>query len=184
MAQTPEVTFTDRTGQEIVIRTARADDAGAALSYIQSVAEKTEFFVIESDEFPASDEEERIWIQDHVDDPGKLLLFAEANGRLIGSVSFEAGPFRRVAHRGNLGLSVAEKWRGRGVGTALLQSLVDWAESTPLIEKVCLEVFATNANAIRLYQKLGFVEEGQRIKDVKCGPDDYVDTVVMVRWVK
>ncbi len=45
--------------------------------------------------------------------------------------------------------------------------LLAWATADPLIEKVCLEVFTTNIGAIRLYRKLGFVEEGLRPKDIK-----------------
>ena len=70
------------------------------------------------------------------------------------------------------------------MGTSLLQAALDWAESSPLVEKVCLEVFAINEPAIRLYKKLGFIEEGRRARDIKRGPDDYVDTVMMYRFVK
>lgn len=166
-----------------MIRTTQPDDAEAILAYIQSVAEETEFFVLQSDKFPPI-EEERTWIQDHLDHPGKIVLLAEADGTIIGNVSFEAGPHRRIAHRGNLGVAVVKEWRGRGVGTALLQMLLEWAESNPVIEKVCLDVFATNDVAIRLYKRLGFVEEGRRITDIKRGPDDYVDTVTMFKCVK
>ena len=34
------------------------------------------------------------------------------------------------------------------------------------------------------YQKLGFTEEGGWIRDIKRVPEDYVDTVVMYRFVK
>jgi RimJ/RimL family protein N-acetyltransferase len=74
-------------------------------------------------------------------------------------------------------------WRGRGIGTALLRTLLDWAESNPIIEKICLEVFATNENAIRLYKKLGFVEQGVGTKEVKLGPGQYVDVLWMCRFV-
>jgi len=36
-----------------------------------------------------------------------------------------------------------------------------------VIEKVTLEVFATNEAAICLYGKMGFVEEGRRVRHVK-----------------
>ncbi len=184
MASIRPKTFADSTGEELVIRTAQPDDAETLLDYIRPVAEETEFFVIEPDEFPATADDERTWIQDHLDHPGKIILLAEADGAVIGSVTFEAGSFRRVSHRGNLGLAVVQVWRGRGVGTALLQALLEWAESNPAIEKVCLDVFATNLNAIRLYEKLGFAEEGRRVGDIKRGPDDYVDTVMMYQWVR
>lgn len=124
------------------------------------------------------------WIQEHVDNPGQLLLLAEVNGTIIGNVTFEVGAFRRTSHRGNLGISVAKQWRERGVGTALLASLLEWATESPDIEKVCLDVFATNATAIGLYRKFGFIEEGRRIKDIKRGSDDYVDTVMMYKFVQ
>jgi RimJ/RimL family protein N-acetyltransferase len=177
-------TLTDQTGHQFTIRNAQPDDAAAVLTYIRSVAEKTDFFVIQPDEFPATVEEEQSWIQDHLDHPGKIILLAEADGDIIGSVTFEAGTFRRIAHRGNLGLAVVKAWRRKGVGTALLQALLDWAEASPVIDKVCLDVFAINEPAIRLYKKLGFIEEGRRIRDIKRGTDDFVDTVMMFRLVK
>jgi RimJ/RimL family protein N-acetyltransferase len=184
MAAIESKTLTDRSGQQFTIRSAQPDDAEAMLTYIRSVAEETEFFVIQPDEFPPTVEAEQAWIQEHVDHPGKLLLLADVDGTIIGNVTFEAGAFRRISHRGNLGISVAKQWRGRGVGTALLVSLLEWATENSDIEKVCLDVFATNATAIGLYQKLGFIEEGRRINDIKRGADDYVDTVMMYKFVK
>jgi len=70
------------------------------------------------------------------------------------------------------------------VGTALLQRLLKWAEANPIIEKVALEVFATNDSAIRLYKKLGFIEQGVARKEVKLGPGRHVDVLSMYRFVK
>ncbi len=83
-----------------------------------------------------------------------------------------------------VGIAVVKNWRGQGVGTALLQMLLDWAQASPAIKKVCLDVFATNDAAIRLYPKLGLIEEGRRQRDIKRGFEDYVDTVTMYRFVK
>ena len=177
-------TFTARTGQEFTIRTAQADDAAALLAYIRPVAGETEFFILEPDEFPETEEQERKWVQDHLDHPGQIVLLAEVAGTIIGNVSFENGLSRRIAHRGTLGIAVVNEWRGQGIGTALMENLLAWATANPLIEKVCLEVFTTNSNAIRLYRKLGFVEEGLRLKDIKIGPGRYVDTLAMGRFVK
>jgi RimJ/RimL family protein N-acetyltransferase len=112
-------TFTARNGQSVTIRTAQPEDAATLLAYIRSVAEETQFFIFEPDEFPKTDDEERKWIQDHLDHPQQIVLMAEAGGTIIGNVSFENGPCcHRIAHRGTLGIAVVKEWRGRGVGGA------------------------------------------------------------------
>ncbi|MFD1427841.1 GNAT family N-acetyltransferase [Kroppenstedtia sanguinis] len=84
-----------------------------------------------------------------------------------------------TSHTGFFGMSVSQPWRGRGVGSALLQTLLDWAETHPTIEKVCLEVFADNDRAISLYHRLGFQEEGRWNRQVKTGEGKYVDLLQM-----
>ncbi|MCS7072393.1 MAG: GNAT family N-acetyltransferase [Anaerolinea sp.] len=51
-------------------------------------------------------------------------------------------------------------WRDRGVGTALMQTAIDWARASPVVQRVQLEVYARNARAIHLYEKFGFEHEG------------------------
>jgi len=176
-------TIATSTGETFTIRSAHPDDAARLLAYVRAVAAETPFFIMEADEFNFTDEQERQWIQEHLDGPGKLVLVAEVSGPVVGVLSFENGPHRRIAHRGTFGFSVAKQWRGKGIGMALLQTLIDWAEANPLVEKVGLAVFANNEQAIRLYRKLGFVEEGRRPREMKLGPGQYVDDIMMYRFV-
>jgi len=69
------------------------------------------------------------------------------------------------------------------VRTALVQSLIGWTKENPAIEKVTLEVFATNEVAIGLYKKSGFLEEGRRLRHVKIADEKYVDVILMSRFV-
>ena len=50
---------------------------------------------------------------------------------------------------------------GRGVGSALLQGLIDCADASLGLRRIDLTVFSDNASAIALYRKFGFVEEGR-----------------------
>jgi len=172
-----------KTGERFVIRTAEADDALRLLAYVREVVKESPFFIMEADEFTMTEDEERDWIQDHCDGPGKLLILAEAADKVIGSLGFDNGQRRRLAHRGTFGVSTVDQWRGKGVGTAMLRALIDWAEENPLIEKINLNVFATNTTAMGLYKKLGFVEHGRAPKEVKIGPGQYLDTILMHRFV-
>jgi ribosomal protein S18 acetylase RimI-like enzyme len=46
-----------------------------------------------------------------------------------------------------------------------------------------LHVRSSNAGAISLYTKMGFVVEGVRTKQIKLGPDSYLDNIAMALWV-
>ena len=99
---------------------------------------------------------------------------AEAGGRIVGMIRVE--PSRHGF--GDLGMLVDESWRGRGVGSALVREAIDWSRSRGL-HKLCLEVFPTNAAAIALYRKCGFVEEGTRVKQYRRTNGELWDAIVM-----
>lgn len=66
-----------------------------------------------------------------------------------------------VEHIGALGMGVVAEHRGRGVGRRLLESTLAAAMAKGL-HRIELEVWASNAAAIRLYESFGFEHEGLR----------------------
>lgn len=89
-------------------------------------------------------------------------------------VRFQLDGFR---HCGRLGMGLLAHIRGHGVGRRLAQATIDAATSRG-IERIELEVFATNVRAIRLYERLGFVHEGMRRQARKLD-GVYDDNVLM-----
>jgi RimJ/RimL family protein N-acetyltransferase len=79
---------------------------------------------------------------------------------LLGWVDILPGPFEGLTHCGRLGMGVAPDARGQGVGTALLAHALEAGFRT--LERIELEVFASNSRARALYLRAGFVEEGRR----------------------
>ena len=59
-------------------------------------------------------------------------------------------------------MAVAEKQRGKGIGTKLLQSTIDFARLRK-IPQIKLEVVNTNPEARKLYERIGF----KKVKDSK-----------------
>jgi len=173
-----------KNGEKLVIRTAVPDDARALLEYAHVIFAEDLYNVTTPGEFEKSVEEESKWIQEHYDKPAHLALTAEVSGSLAGLLSFENGSRKRLQHHGTLHMSVHPRFRTEGVGTALVQSLIGWAKENHVIEKVTLEVFVTNEAAIRLYGKMGFLEEGRRVRHVKIADGKYVDVIVMYVFVK
>ncbi len=174
--------FTLKTGETCVVRSAEERDAPVLLENTREIL-RSPFLVTTPDEFTQSEDAERAWIAEHRSRPGWLVLVPEVAGQVVGVLSFENGARQRLAHRGTFGLSLLAAWRGRGIGDALLGSLLGWARENPLIEKVCLGVFAGNERAIGLYRKHGFVEEGRRVREFKLGPGEYADDLLMYRLV-
>jgi L-phenylalanine/L-methionine N-acetyltransferase len=108
-------------------------------------------------------------------------LVAVVDERVVGMVGVETFPTRpRRRHVGRIGISVAAEWQGKGVGTALMSAVVDLADNWLNLTRLELEVYADNANAIRLYEKLGFVYEGT-LRQHAFRNGKYVDSNVMGR---
>lgn len=59
-------------------------------------------------------------------------------------------------------MSVARPHRGQGVGYDLLTRGIQWAQSTGIVTRMELKVYAENRPAIRLYERCGLVREGRR----------------------
>ena len=70
---------------------------------------------------------------------------------------------------------------GYGIGKALLQVSIDWADANG-IKKMALEVLETNDKAIQLYQQLGFAVEGILKNDKRLADGQYYHTIMMGRW--
>ncbi len=171
-------------GETVLIRTAFPADATQILKHVYAVFAEDGFTLSTLEDFHNTEEQEASWLQKNLDDPGKLVIVAEKEGQIIGMLDFHDGGRKRIAHLGELGMSVNYAWRNRGVGRALLSTLLLWTQQHPLIEKVCLEVFVTNTGAIALYTSLGFEEEGRLRREIKLGPGEYVDTLRMAQFVK
>jgi RimJ/RimL family protein N-acetyltransferase len=90
-------------------------------------------------------------------------FFAVVDGRIVGWADIRRKEPPVARHRGELGMGVAASYRGRGIGTRLLQCALDEARKNGFI-RVELGVYAQNAAAVSLYRKLGFAEEGRIVK--------------------
>lgn len=66
----------------------------------------------------------------------------------------------------------------KGIGTKLLERVIEWAKNSHTLEKIQLNVRASNLSAISLYKKMGFEEEGRLKNRIKI-KDRYIDDVIM-----
>lgn len=73
-------------------------------------------------------------------------------------------------------IAVHPRWRGRGIGEQLLQTVLQQALELGAVE-VTLEVRVTNTVAQKLYRKYGFEEVGHRPRYYRDGEDALLMTV-------
>jgi L-phenylalanine/L-methionine N-acetyltransferase len=111
---------------------------------------------------------------------GVYRLVAELNGDVVGMAGLhhERNPRRR--HVSQIGMMVHDEFQGRGVGTALLDGLLDLADNWLNLHRIELEVYVDNVAGIHLYKSRGFVIEGTRA-DYAFRNGRYVDAYVMGR---
>src|SRR6266853_1826034 len=80
-------------------------------------------------------------------------------------------------HTAELGIGLSAKVRGHGLGSRLLKGTIALSRRRG-IEKLELQVYASNVAARRLYRKFGFKVEGRRIRGRKL--DGRYDDVVLM----
>lgn len=179
-------TVTLKNGQKACIRTPIAEDTSSVIEYLKVIFADDHFFMTTAEEAKKwqTIEKEQEHLQKYYQDDNKLLLVTEIGGKIISMSDVECGPRKRNQHIGQVGISILEDYRNIGLGTAVMQAMIDWAAAHPGIEKLALGVWAANHPAIRLYDKMGFIEEGRKVREVKYADGSYDDCVLMYRFVK
>ena len=126
------------------------------------------------------DEEEES-IKEKIINRGKNQYWyvAEENGKVIGlGILMNHGNLRKK-HVGVITLMVNSDYQNKGVGSLLMDKLINLSESLNII-RLELCVFRYNYKAINLYKKFGFKEEGIKVKSaLKNG--EYIDEIMMAR---
>jgi ribosomal protein S18 acetylase RimI-like enzyme len=108
---------------------------------------------------------------------GVQLLAVTQNDVVVGWCDIVRNPHEGFHHVGRLGMGLLPDYRGRGLGKQLVAQAVRAARQAG-IERVELEVFASNERAIALYRALGFVTEGIKRRARKLD-GKYEDNVFM-----
>jgi len=166
----------------MIIREARIEDAEALLKHAVKVYGEGRNLLTAPEEFNVTLEQEVQWLKDNME-KGHLTLVAEQGSTIVGMLNATKGTRKRVKHICMFGISIQDDYCNNGLGSKMIQRLLEWAKEDKDIEKVCLEVFAHNERAIHVYEKLGFRVEGRKERHVKFEDGTYSDELLMGQFV-
>jgi ribosomal protein S18 acetylase RimI-like enzyme len=152
---------------EFAVRQASPDDARGMAELFAAVAAERDGIATEP---PVDIDQRTVQFADSV----ASSVIAAADGQVIGMIHVDASRHGF----GEIGMLVDRDWRGRGVGSALIQGAIGLARQQRL-HKLSLEVFAHNTAAVALYRKCGFLEEGRRTKQYRRASGELWDTIIM-----
>lgn len=176
-------TLTLRDGRQCTLRSVEPEDAPRMLQYMKIMLGETPFLLRTPEEFNYTLEEEAAVLTGRRDNPRSLMLVAEMDGRIIASADVcSHGKKSRLLHRGELGISILKEYWHQGIGSALMERLIVFAEKSGY-EQIELTVESKNRRAINLYMKYGFTVFGTRPHGMKYPDGSYDNDYLMVRML-
>ncbi len=175
-----ENTIIDLNGKELLLRNATEDDAQMLLDYLKVTCGETRFLLKEPEEITLTLEQEKDFIRKGNESETSTMILGFLDGEYVGNCSLMGKSLIRHKHRASMGIALFQKFTGLGIGTVMIEKLIEIAKKKGY-EQLELEVVANNERAICLYKKMGFEIYGT-FKDTMKYPDGtYADEYWMMR---
>lgn len=168
---------------EIIYREPVVEDAQEIVDFYNYVGGETSYLSFEKDEYPLDVEAQKESIvATNASDINKMLL-AVADGKIIGIGTISSSSKIKARHCGELGIVVAKAYQGQGIGTSIINQLIEWAKNNGTTTRIQLDTRKDNELAVALYKKLGFELEGC-LKNSTLLNGKYYDLYVMGMMIK
>ena len=143
-------------GERIVLRANERDDLPNYVRWLNDPRVQRYFGQFA----PMSLEEETRWYESTFQDPSIRALAIEFEGQHIGGAGFTHIDERNRSAEAGLFIGPPDLW-DQGLGYDAMHTLVHFGFEQMNLHRIYLRVFAENARAIHLYEKLGFQHEGR-----------------------
>lgn len=172
----PPARYTGKDGRIITVKLATPEHYDEGIATWESVTKEKVYLLTETLRPNTKD----IWKERWANNGNEVMFaLAEIGGEIAGgSVLTMYSIASKTEHVRELGMWIIKEHRSNGLGNALMDYTLQWAQNNGKIKKILLGVWSTNTNAMNLYLKSGFHIEGSHIKIAKIN-NSYVDEVLM-----
>jgi RimJ/RimL family protein N-acetyltransferase len=164
-------------GSTLRISHAEPADAERLVAYASRTATESDFLTFGEGEFGVAVEEEVRFVASLEGGGAGFMLKGAVGHDIVSLAVVMRGKRPRIAHVGELGLSVAKSHWGLGAGRRMCEACIDVARTLG-VTKMILDARSDNAVAIGLYERLGFVREGERTRVFRIR-GEYFSAVMM-----
>lgn len=171
-----------KNGKTAILRSPIKEDAQAMIDYLNIIGGESDFITFGKNEFSMSVEAEQDYIEriNSMDNSKNVLIIIE--DEIVGIASITSVQKERMKHNGTLGISIRKKYWDIGLGSEIMNYLIDWAKSNKITKKINLLVREDNIRGVKLYEKFGFEKEGLLKKDI-CVNGIYYNTIAMGLYI-
>ncbi|SMC72471.1 GNAT family N-acetyltransferase [Papillibacter cinnamivorans] len=160
-------------GRPCLLKSPAEEDAEEMIVHLRQTSGETDFMARYEDEIRITPDEEKRYLSGLLADPRSLLITALIDGRVAAAAGFNpVSPNEKYRHRAVFGISVKKAYWGLGVGSSVLEAVIEAAKAAGY-GQLELEVVSDNERAVALYQKHGFIIYGTRersflLRDGSC----------------
>ena len=173
-------------GEQVTLRILRPEDVDSLLTFFNGLVDekghdrKSQLHAGFDKKFTRRQEAQYIReVLDRVEKDEAVNTIADMGDKIVASGGVARGKYDDTHRHGSLGLTVSQEYRGHGIGSRIIQTLV--AESRRLgLKSIDVEFLAINKSAERVYKRAGFKKAGI-IPSKIFRNGEYFDAVIMAR---
>lgn len=118
--QIAKIMLEDKKMETIVYRKAQEQDAEKIVEFFNMIGGETSFMSFEKDEYPLSAKEQAELIRSFEGDKTNTMLLAMDGDEIAGLSTITSSHKIKSRHIAELGIVVAKKYHGNGIGTSLI----------------------------------------------------------------
>ena len=171
-----------KNGELLILRKSTEDDAQAMIDYLNHVGGESDNLLFGKDEFPLTVDQEIEFIKRVNNDHNTLMLLGVINDSIVSIAQISCHKRKRISHNSEIAISVIKHYWRIGIGSAVMEELIYFANNHSNIKNIGLGVKASNVNAIKLYEKLGFAKVGYHKDYIKIN-GVYDDLILMDKYL-
>lgn len=165
-----------QSGTSVTIRPMVKEDADKLYAFFSRVPREDRLFL--RDDVSIRDVIDS-WTQE-LDYRKVLPLVAEVGGNIVGDATLHRRTFGWTSHVGKVRLVIDKDYRGKGLGTILIEELIDIAKKAGL-EQLVAELMSDQTGALSAFKGLGFEKEAVFFNYVKDQMGEERNLVVMIK---